>query len=737
MESIKVPLEVTGIGAIKKELRDLKSAIDAATDSEQVAKLSQRAGELKDRLADANEQVAIFASGSKFEQVNNGLGSIKDSIMSLDFAEAGDKAKMLTSALKGINPADFAAQFKGLGSIFMSLGSTIGILAKQFIAFGVSLLANPIFLLVAVITAIVAAVLIFLNKIGVLKKVLDVLMTPINALIQGFKDLTDWLGLTSFAAQENADKMSKANEQVVESANARQAAVVGGMDYEIKMAKIYGQETLDMELNKSKAIGKFSKEKLIAAERDLAAQKKLGDDADKDKIKKLKAQIAEEKATILDQRRERNLLVAQDRVDKQKEAEQDIKDTKEKNAKIRKANEDAAKKAAEDAKRFAENRLAAARLIKDLEIGLIENDNQREIDTIKEKYKRIQEDLIKNENLTAEERKRLSELYNQQLAVDLKKQEQTEIDANKAKQEKINAQIKANQEAQLQAEEDFQEQYRLQVMSAQGKEVDAVNTKYFQLIANAEKYGLDTKILKEQQEKEIDDINKKYADEAVKKEKEKNDKIRQSRLDAANAALNLAAMSSQAIQNVLDTQFMKEQQQLDAKNKAQLEGVQKGSDAEKKILKEQEKAKEQLAKKQFEANKKMQLAGAIIDAGKAITASLAAAPLAIGAVPNPIGIANLIATAAISATNIAKIAATQFQSSGGSSAEPSIPQAGSTSTTGQATPSFTLSGQNNNLNNVSAPQEPKTEITVKAVVSETELTNTQQKVAKINQNATL
>ena len=179
MNEIEVPLKITGIGAIKKELRELKGEIASATDSEQVAKLSQRAGELKDQLADANEQVNIFASGSKFEQVNNGLGSIKNSIMSLDFAEAGEKAKLLTNALRGINPADFAAQFKGFGQVVLQLGSAVGIAMKQFIAFGVSLLANPIFLLVAVITAIVVAILLLLNKMGILKKIIDFLMKPI------------------------------------------------------------------------------------------------------------------------------------------------------------------------------------------------------------------------------------------------------------------------------------------------------------------------------------------------------------------------------------------------------------------------------------------------------------------------------------------------------------------------------------------------------------------------------
>jgi len=133
----------------------------------------------------------------------------------------------------------------------------------------------------------------------------------------------------------------------------------------------------------------------------------------------------------------------------------------------------------------------------------------------------------------------------------------------------------------------------------------------------------------------------------------------------------------------------------------------------------------------------MQLAGAIVDAGKAVTASLASAPLAIGVVPNPIGIASLAAAVTTSALNISKIAATQFTSTGGGGGNtPTIPSASSTSTTG-ATPSFSLFGQGNDMNNVGAPQESQTSITVNAVVSETELTNTQNKVAKINKNATL
>jgi len=717
MNEIEVPLKITGIGAIKKELRDLKGEIANATDSESIARLSQRAGELKDQLADANEQVNIFASGSKFEQVSNGLGSIKSSLMSLDFAEAGDKAKLLTTALKGINPAEFAAQFKGFGQVVLQLGSAVGVAMKQFIAFGISLLANPIFLLVAVITAIVVAVLLLLNKMGILKKVIDFLMKPIYDLIQGFKDLTDWLGLTSFAAEENAAKMLEANEKIMESSKERQETLVGNYDYEIKMAKVYGQETLDLELSKSKAIGTEAKTRLNAAEKALKAQQKLGEDADKETIKKLKTQIKEENALIKEQRRERNLLVAQDAVDKQEQAAKELEKQKENNEKIAKANKDAADKAKAAAKKFAEDRLSAQRTIADLEIALIKDDSEREIATINEKYVRQMQDLQKNENLNAQEKSRLAELYRLQLEADLKKQEQTELDAEKAKQQKLNDLIKANQEAQQQAEEDYYEQYRLQVMSEQGREVDAVNSKYFQLIAKAEQFGLDTKILKEQQEKELADIAKKYADKQAKDALDAENKKRQAQLDTANAALKLAEDSTKAIQAVGDIAFQ-----------SKMAKVKKGS-----------KEEEELAKKQFKFNKAMQLSGAIIDAGKAITASLAASPLTILGVPSPGGIAALVATAATSAANIAKIASTQFTSTsgGGGGNQPTIGSASSSSTTGTATPAFNLFGAGNDMNNVGGPQTQQTEITVNAVVSETELTNTQNKIAKINQNATL
>ena len=210
MNEVEIPLKITGIGAIKAELRDLKGAIANATDPESIQALSMRAGELKDQLKDANEAVNVFASGSKFEQVSNSIGGIKDSLLSLDFEEANQKAQVFAGALGKLNPADLAKGMKGL----MGTLSTVG---GAFVKLGATILANPIFLLVAIITVIVVAIGVFLKKIGVLDAVFKAIMGPINAVIQGFKDLTDWMGLTDNAAEENAEAVKTSSEKNIES----------------------------------------------------------------------------------------------------------------------------------------------------------------------------------------------------------------------------------------------------------------------------------------------------------------------------------------------------------------------------------------------------------------------------------------------------------------------------------------------------------------------------------------
>lgn len=393
MNEVEIPIKVTGLGAIKAELRELKGEIANATDPAEIARLSQAAGVLSDKIKDANESVKNFSTGSQFEQVNNQVRGIGDSLMSLDFAEAGTKISSLTTTLKGMNPLEVA---KGLGT----LAKAVGGLSMQFVKMGLSLLVNPIFLLVIIIVAIVAAVLIFLNKIGVLEKMFNILMMPINIIIQLFKDLTDWLGLSSYAADENAAKVSAAMEKASDASKLRSNEIGKSYDKEIALAKIAGKDTEKLEIEKSVKLQKEAQDRIKFNQNTLKSIKHM---TDEDAVKKrtaLRDAIKADNDLVSAGATARILILAQ--------GNQDDTDAEAKGI----ADQAAAKAAAyKDAlakqKEAAKNRLDAARQIKDFELAAIKDQDIREADTLKEKYIRLQADLLTDITKNAAEKKAL------------------------------------------------------------------------------------------------------------------------------------------------------------------------------------------------------------------------------------------------------------------------------------------------------------------------------------------
>lgn len=152
------------------------------------------------------------------------------------------------------------------------------------------------------------------------------------------------------------------------------------------------------------------------------------------------------------------------------------------------------------------------------------------------------------------------------------------------------------------------------------------------------------------------------------------------------------------------------------------------------------KEEEDLARKQFNLNKGLQLGLAVIDGFKSITSSLAQSPIAVGVVPNPIGIASLAFASITAATNIAKIAAAKFKPTGGG---------GSGESPSTATPNIpappVISTQQNNLNQSTqfdsngkrigsdTPQEP---FKVIANIGIDEVNKTQQRVDTLEKQST-
>ena len=679
MNEVVIPLKIQGIAQMKAELRELKGAIASATDPAQMAALAQQAGVLSDKIKDANDAVNVFATGSKFEQVSNGLGGIKDSLMSLDFEEAAQKSKTFAKALGGLNKDDISKSLKGMTD-------TAGTLGKAFLKLGAQILINPIFYIPIIIAAIVAAIVLVLKSFGVLDDVIKALMAPINALIAGFKELTDWLGLTAYAAEENAERTLAANEKVTKSSEERTARVTGDLGREIAEAKAAGEDTTKLEEELSNTKIKEANKRKQSAKEALDAQKKLGDDADLKKIEDLKKQVAKENEIIKQGYSDK--VVAKNTADKK---ESDDADKKEKEAsdkaKIARDKRIAADKA-------SEAEIAAARKIV---TDSAKTAQQVELDDLAASYatKIATANKYKNDTTALIEAQKIQEAaINKKYSDEAKAKDDADKaakatamaashTANIAKIDAYNAELAALTDTE---EQKLYDKYEADKIKFADNELALFNLK--------KKYEEDTTALKKT---EAD--KQKAIDDAAHAEKMKN----------IEAGFKLTQSVGEAIAFMADTNIT-----------AQLKKVKKGS-----------KEEEVLLKKQFEQNKKAQLAAAIINAAQAQVSILAQYPKFDGGFAM---VAAMAGAAITSAMAIGKITAASF-SGGGST--PDSPDSSLTSTTAVAPAAGPqLFGQANTGSQVNAGGSTNN-ITVTAIVSETEITASQNHINNIQQNSVL
>ena len=683
MNEVTIPLKIQGIAQMKAELRELKGAIASATDPAQMTALAQQAGVLSDKIKDANEAVAVFATGSKFEQVSNGLGGIKDSLMSLDFEEAAEKSKTFAKALGGLNKDDISKSLKGMTDTAKTLG-------KAFLKLGAQILINPIFYIPIIIAAIVAAIVLVLKSFGVLDDVIKALMAPINALIQGFKDMTDWLGLTTYAAEDNAAKTVAANEKVTASSNERTARLTADLGREIAEAKAAGKDTTKLEEELSNVKIKEANNRKKTAKEAIDGQKALGDKADLKKIEDLRKQIIAENEIIKQGYSDK--VVAKNAADKK---ESDDADKKEKEAsdkaKVARDKRIAADKASEA------DIAAAAKIVSDSK----KTAQQIEIDDLAAAYKKKIAEAVKHKNDTT---------------ALLEAQKTQEAEINKKYSDAAKVTTDADNLKRI-ADEDavFLETQRLLLNDTEFKKLQATQAaeaKMDQFSKNAEI----VKGLEKELAQQIVDIDKEAQEKKtakLKEEKDKQDKIveesRQKEIAAIKDGLDTATDALNGLNSLTNIGM-----------EAKLKNVKKGSKEEEKIL-----------RAQFKQQKAMQLAMAAINGAQAILAIMTVPDFTLG-VASGIRIA---ASVAATAASIATISSTQF---GGGATAPNTPDVGGGASTTAVAPasSPSLFGQANTGSQVNAGGGTNN-ITVTAIVSETEITSSQNHINNIQQNSVL
>lgn len=225
MKGLKLELK-----AARDEMAGIAKTLGA--DSPEFIAAAEKAGKLKDEINDINDAVKN-TEASPFENLGNTFTDAGKKLLSLDFGGAANSARQFATASKAITFKEAIGGVKDLGKTFTTLGKAI--------------LTNPLFLIAAVVIGIVVAIVQLKDKIPFLSKAFDAVGAAIDWVIQMLKDFGDWLGLTTFAADEKRERIIKNAEKEAEALEKR-------YDREIRLAQAAGKETIELERKKQIAI---------------------------------------------------------------------------------------------------------------------------------------------------------------------------------------------------------------------------------------------------------------------------------------------------------------------------------------------------------------------------------------------------------------------------------------------------------------------------------------------------
>ena len=408
---IKIDMDSTPVKTLKQELKEAtieaqRLATAEVIDQEALTAAVRRTAELKDAMADVNEQVAVFASGSKYEQASNGLGQIGDAIRNLYFGKAQERAVAFANVAKTIKFGDAIKSVQELGSAFMTVGRAI--------------LTNPLFLLAAIIVGIVVVVYKLLDALGVVKVVVDAIGATIKFFTDLWYDLTDAIGLTSKAAEENLKTTVETNKQKSDSLQTYYGEVERTINNELKLLRARDDGSEESANNIIEAERKLifakrqaAKEQARLAENTLLIMISTGK-ATREELEDQKKLVMQLRGAFSDACADALAFDEKVKTDKAKSDKKAADESVKLAQDASKKRQDAEQKAAGKRKQLEADRLAAARLIEDQLLALREDGKQKEILSNALKYERLIQDTSANERLLQSEKDALIKTYQQQ-----------------------------------------------------------------------------------------------------------------------------------------------------------------------------------------------------------------------------------------------------------------------------------------------------------------------------------
>ena len=696
-EKIGIEVEVKGAEKSISSFKDLKTAIKAAKD-EQIAmtekfgassveatKAGKKLADLKDKVEDLNDSTQSL-KGSGVERLTSSFGLLTQGLGTLDF----DKIKL---------------GFKGIGAAMSAI---------------------PIFLLI---------------------EGLKYLYDNFDQVIELYDDFTGATKEQTKSVEELNSAMEKQKNQMTDVIEKNETYVKRQMDVVRNTEKIKDLEAKGGD--NLKEINKLKKESIDLEERNLRSirasqegnltfqeQLKLNNEIYQKGEELKRVDIAENAAAEKD-KAEKNKSYNDKRAADEKKLLADLENAKEQSyvRSLKSEQTQSIAKAQFDNDKLIEdiNKSSASKATKNKALAQAEITLQENITQIQKDYK-VKQDAIEKtaadkkaaDKKTADEKEKAEaiKLIQTKLSI-IESGYQLELEKDKTKNSiKLQNVEKGSEEEKAILENADQE--KLIKEKAHLEEIYKIN------IANAKLLNLDTTNLtnKYLQEKEaLENAARDKKTEADKKAEE-DEKARKTQLHKdILESVNIAAQTTLSVQKTLsDTYYLKESQKNNKLYADKLKNVRQGSKEEKAILEQKAADEKDLARKQFETQKKFNRASAILNGILGLGA--------IFAIPDPtLGILSAVRAVALVATtaaNIAAINATQFDEGGASAG--GIPAAETSAPTTSQAPAIYGPGQGQsttftgNQNNSFAP--------VKAYVVETENRSTTNRVNKLVSEAT-
>jgi len=560
-----------GIKTLKAQYADLKKQQDQFDPgTEKFNQLSQKMGELKDRMNDAADAVK-GNTGPAIEGMSATFGIMGQQLGNLDFEGLTQSIGTFSANLSRIDPKAMMGSLKAMLAAGVQGFKALGNVIKQ----------NPIFILVGVIIGIIAYWKELSDLVSGKKGMLESLNKQADALKTQEQSLTRQLALQKALGEgaaailrteldmlankqrqaEVAMEIAVLEDDKVKFLEAQQQQLTAINDVEMRRIKIHkdAQSLLDKiragkddEYNKqllqNQAFSEYkarteelgveqqrNNERARQVNNEIADAQRNGNKALEEKLMLEKQSLYNQNVSIQSNKDEiwNAGMAAKSEVKTEKELER-IAASKAASAKRKSDAEAASKKLADDILSIEQRMVEVQRSLmaeKDREILLLQEKQAQELKTY-EKGKKSAEDLAKLKTSHATELKILTDKYDK---------EAQEKEAEKLAKEKEAAQERLKEKQQelidLQAIIDTADESNFQsTLSQQQRDLMASQDYYFNLISQAETAGLDTAALIEEQGRKENEIKDKYRKEDEAKQQATQD-FRLKQLGESFAAL--------------------------------------------------------------------------------------------------------------------------------------------------------------------------------------------------------